>query len=168
MQQTHFLSYVGYIVVLLLAGTACKSSRPVDQNSDGTAMTWEVVAEGAYGAVETASNQLITDADSWASLWEQISQNRFPTPALPEVDFASKNLIACFMGMQTSGGHSISIQSMTPGEEVLAVKVLQESPGQNCMVTDAITYPYVIVAVSKARSVSTTFEVETRTHNCDQ
>lgn len=167
MQQMRFLRL---FCCLALTVVACKSSRTVDQGTEGedSLVTWEVVSEGAYSNQEEASNQLIQNADDWQSLWSIINKGRFPTPALPEVDFETQNLLACFMGMKTSGGHSIQVETMTMQGESLMVKVVQESPGQNCMVTDAITYPYVIVAVDKPTSTNPQFEVETRTDNCDQ
>jgi hypothetical protein len=160
---------ISLLLILISALWSINSTCRNTQNGETPGeITWEVLDQGAYGGVERSENKLITDEAAWAGLWEEVGKNRFPAPERPSVDFAQKYVVACFMGMRTSGGHGIEIQSMSLEGSSLQVKVMQESPGRNCMVTDAITHPYIIVTVNKENISEASFEVENRTRNCDQ
>lgn len=151
---------------LCLGLFACKSSK----NSSATAepLSFEILDEGPYCGIEEAGNRLISSQEQWLEFYKRFGSNRIPAPEAPSVNFEEQYVIVCLMGMRTSGGHLIELNEMQLEGETAKVKLTYVSPGQNCMVTEALTQPYLFALINK-QSVSTAeFEVVERTDNCNQ
>ncbi|MEZ4771740.1 MAG: protease complex subunit PrcB family protein [Bacteroidia bacterium] len=129
-------------------------------------MEIEKIAEGSFCGVETASNELISTEAEWEALWKKVTSNRTPVPPLPEINFDEKQIIACFIGTQNSGGHTAIIQEVTEEDGKYNVKVVHTKPGADCFVTDVLTQPYFIAAVNKGKSKEASFSLETVAKPC--
>ena len=66
-----------------------------------------------------------------------------------EIDFENYDMIAVFAGSKSSGGYSTQITRVMENEDSLKVYVQETSPGKNCIVTMAITYPSNIILIEK-------------------
>jgi hypothetical protein len=106
---------------------------------------------------------VITDAGMWASVWQQVTQNQLPAPALPEVDFDSEVVVLASMGTRNSGGYSIVITSASVVNGQVRIAVQESSPGQNCAVTGALTAPVHIVRVPRLTTTPMFVEQATTT-----
>ena len=69
---------------------------------------------------------------------------------LPTVDFSSSNVIAVFLGMKPSGGHSVEIANMVNKATGLDVSLQINEPGSGMFATMALTSPWVMVQVTGA------------------
>lgn len=128
---------------------------------------WEEVASGEYCGVGQEQSLLITDQASWEALWEQIGSIQSPPPKIPKVDFTEKALVALFMGERNTGGFSQQIEYMQLKNESLKVSIIHALPGKNCMVTEALTQPYLVVSIGKDYAVDPFFSVMNIGRDCD-
>lgn len=167
-------SYI-LIIALGLASVlmSCKSSKTstntgAETSESAMKISWEVLDEGPYCGIQEPVSRLITNADDWQSFYKKFGSNRFPSPETPEVNFEENYLIVSLMGMRTSGGHKVEINGMSQEDETVKVSLTYVAPGNNCMVTEALTQPYVFALISNKNVSTAEFEVVERTDNCNQ
>lgn len=138
-----------FLLMLVSLAWACKTPRQAENgNTDDGALSpveFEVLAEGGYSAIEDSLNQLILNESDWKVFWEKINANRMPAPPLPAVNFTESCVVVSCMGSRSSGGYRTLIREIRQEGNSLAVEVMHESPGSNCVASDAITQPYQIV-----------------------
>jgi hypothetical protein len=145
---------------LLLTLLGCRSQQAAREVSapDQTPIAHTVLDQGQYCGIEEAGNVLIRDAEAWATLWQTVAAQRFPVPPQPAVDFSRQVVVASFMGMQRTGGHGIRLDSLHLAGDRLSVGLTHIRPGRGCMVTEALTQPYLLLLV-EAAAVEAHFEV---------
>ncbi len=56
-------------------------------------------------------------------------------------------MIIAKRGTQSTGGHNIAVESIANTEGYTQVNLILESPGDNCLVTTALTNPFIIVYI---------------------
>ncbi|MEM6344602.1 MAG: protease complex subunit PrcB family protein [Bacteroidota bacterium] len=168
---------ISFILILALGLAsvlpACKSSKtPTEggsENADSAMkVSWEVLDEGPYCGIEESVSQLITNSDDWQTFYKKFGSNRMPAPEAPEVNFEENYLIVALMGMRTSGGHKVEINSMMQSGETVKVGLTYVAPGDKCMVTEALTQPYIFALISNKNVSAAEFEVVERTDDCNQ
>ncbi len=134
--------------LLLLAGAASAQDVP-----------FETLARGAHGAFGPAAEHVIRS--------EQELRSKGVDRLLPpgtRVDWTREMVLAVFMGQQSSGGYSIEVkaierkQMMTilpvpapPPTYYLEVQVERRTPPPGSIVTMALTSPYHVVKLARAR-----------------
>lgn len=147
---------------------ACQGSKELSEVPSGAQpLNHTLIDQGAYSSIETPMNVWIEDAAAFALLWEQMHQNQTPAPSVPEVDFSSQAVIASFMGTKPNGGHSVRISLIAIQDGKAYVVVQQTTPGPGCFTTDAITYPFVMAAVSKSAIKDHQFIIQSSVNNCE-
>jgi len=147
---------------------ACRTPQPVADKPPVTALplSYEVLEQGNYCGVEESGQELIQDASRWAQLWKQLSAQRFPVPPVPEVNFAEESVVACFMGQQMTGGYAIQVKSLNEEGEQVYVDLIYERPAPDCMVTEALTQPYLLLRLPVAGLKGASFSVTKEQRGC--
>lgn len=146
----------------------CGEEAVIEELESGTEpVRWKEVASGAYCGYHEEKRMLILDQIAWQALWEQVGSNQIPPPALPEVNFDEKALVALFMGDRGSGGYGQSIKKMEMENGRLVVRLIHGSPGKNCISTMAIVQPYTIVAIDKKYAKDPSFAIEKVVRDCN-
>lgn len=107
-------------------------------------------AHSAYSGILEPRRQVIRDAQAWAAFWDEFHTNVDPKPALPPVDFTRHMVLAAAMGQRSSGGYAITIEEVHAGTGLMIARVLEQSPGEECMVTGALTAPATAVLVPQS------------------
>ncbi|MDX2248863.1 MAG: protease complex subunit PrcB family protein [Bacteroidia bacterium] len=158
------LRYI-FIAMIFLFAFACKSPKSA-ASGEGNLLEAEKIAEGGFCGIEEPSNLLITNVADWEALWAKVTANRSPVPPLPPIDFETKSVLACFIGNQNSGGHSVVIQQVAETGNALNVSLLHTKPGAGCFVTDVLTQPYYIAAVNKGKFREASFSIESAAKEC--
>lgn len=169
-------TYIWILSILLIACTGQKKSSTatetptnqsgVDIPASAQSIAFELIQEGQYCGYQESGNYLISDDKAWNDLWAKVASNQVPPPPAPKVNFASHLVIACFMGPQTSGGHSLKISSVQTAASTAYVSITHRKPGINCFVTDAITQPYSIVQIPKGKISETSFITKEDINEC--
>lgn len=107
---------------------------------------YEVYRRGSTGGIPQPETTVIDDAASFADYWNRLNANRFPAPEVPgDVEFRNDRLLAVHIGSRNSGGYGVRVDHIERGPNGLTVFTTETQPGANCIVTLAITSPYVVV-----------------------
>lgn len=113
-----------------------------------TELIWEVVAQGNQAVgFDSATYQLVTSQAELLSLWNRAHASQLTVPPVPRIDPTRETLVALFLGSQSTGGHSISVQSVTEENGELYLDVVIGRPGAGDITTQALTSPWVMVRV---------------------
>ncbi|MFW6376100.1 MAG: protease complex subunit PrcB family protein [Thermoplasmatota archaeon] len=65
------------------------------------------------------------------------------------IDFQEQTVIAVLLGSRKTGGYNVEVQEIMEEEDKLVINAQETRPGESCIVTMAITYPYDAVLVEK-------------------
>lgn len=77
----------------------------------------------------------------------------YSSSAPMEGDFAAGKVLLVDMGPRSTGGYSIGVTSVDDNENYVVANVRLFMPGQNCVVTQAVTNPYQFVFVSSVKEI---------------
>jgi len=147
--------------------SACQSSKGVSNSSNKMdTVTFEVIGSGSQSAIEQEGVQLIDNEYSWLSLWKKVHQNQFPTPEPIPVDFSTHQVIAIFMGMKTTGGYKVKVESLQLDSSTFRLQAIYELPGQNCMLTEALTYPFLILKTPRQSAQKVDTQITRKQIDC--
>lgn len=172
---------VAVVVVLLLAGgTAACSGGGGDKSDDGGESVSAGSDGGGAGKVvddgkrrelasgtdgpTTAGEIVASSADEWQQKWAA-SGATIAAPDVSDVDFDKESVVGIFAGEKPTGGWRID-----PEVEVRiqgrfgAVSYAVVGPGEGCQSTQALTSPYLVLAV-KADKMR--FEHSERKEKCE-
>ncbi|MHA3788105.1 protease complex subunit PrcB family protein [Flavobacterium hauense] len=151
--------------LLLAAMVSCQSDDAATTNSqknDPVVLEFTSVGkENLYGngAEDIGeSNLVINDNDAWQNLLaEMTAVNTLPLNfGDTNIDFSQWTVIATFDKIQSYGGFSIDVVSVTEGDTQIVVDVEKSSGGPGAAAT-VITQPFHIVKIPKT-SLPVTFE----------
>src|SRR5262245_58513804 len=101
-----------------------------------------LIAKGAQSGVARPGERVVRTAEEWQKLWQEHTAGIQPRPALPKVDFNREMVLAVFMGEQQTGGYSIEIAAVKPGERELTAQVRRTSPPAGAITAQVITHPF--------------------------
>jgi len=161
------LAAIGVGAGLYFYGPSEMRETPVLDNSEASALgadqeasvSFTVLAEGtnASGVSERKNFAVYTDED-FVRLWAMTGASASEMPA---VNFEEQYVIGVFAGEKLSGGHGIEVTSVTDASSLRTVAIALTRPGADCVVTEALTRPYQLIAVpvsdrSLARTESAT------------
>ena len=117
-----------------------------------TEMNLETVAKGMYCGLEGPQNTWeIKTEQAWSAFYAKLESRSNPRPVTPSVDFSKYQILAVFMGEQTSGGYSTEMTGVVKNEDNLEVQVQESSPGDDDCCSAAFTQPYHVVKVEKVK-----------------
>ena len=103
---------------------------------------------GSY-AFQDKTNRVIQDPAAFVQFWDELHANQSPIPDLPDINFSEYTVLAAMMGVQSSGGFSITISRAGTSDGILGVMIEEKEPGEGCFNIAALTSPFHIVKVPK-------------------
>lgn len=118
--------------------------------SNMASLPFQTVEKGQNSAIEDALAKVYRTKQDFEAFWGRHGSNNDPSPDIPDVDFATRMVIAVYWGTQNSGGYSIEITSVDEGEEggdTIVVNYVKSSPAPGGMVTMALTQPYHVISL---------------------
>lgn len=145
------------LIFLSMSGCKRQQTSPLTQTSEPKSIEIENEFRSDYGGVREKKEVVITDAETWQSVWQDLNSVREPMPELPQVDFSSQMILAVFMGEQRSGGYGINIDNIYKKDDDLFVKIVEKKPDPKGGVTLALTHPYHIVVIPKIKYTKVNF-----------
>ena len=103
----------------------------------------------------------------YASFWERLHADRSSVPERPPVDFDEEVVVAIVLGQRPSGGYSVAIDEVLANDAGgrIQVQFTETVPGDGCLVTAALTSPYVLATV-EAQEEDFTFGGAEETRSC--
>ncbi len=64
-----------------------------------------------------------------------------------QLDFSRQAAVVFFAGTRMTGGYRLNLEDFTRTEESVVLRVREEAPDSGDIVTQALTYPYIVVVV---------------------
>ena len=116
------------------------------------------------GELSNRSIAYRTDARNeaqWRVLW---AQHRDTSP--PYVDFVNEMVIGVFLGARSTGGFSVTLESVRRTGDDLDVQALEGRPGPACIVAQVVTAPYILVRVPRVEG-AVRYADRVSTYDCD-
>ncbi len=108
-----------------------------------------------YGPGEGDSGpsiEVACDLEGWRELWGRLHPPSTGEEAAgpPELDPASTVAVAVFQGVKPTGGYAIVVSSVKVRGNSVEVRAELTAPRPGSMVTQALTAPYCLVALSRS------------------
>jgi len=135
-----------------------KATKPMNNkpNVKATDGKIKVIAEDAYGTIETPFVFVVRSKETYAQL-QMLVEN---LPPASEIDFSKMAVVAAFAGTKNTGGYSVSIRQMV---DKITVEVIE--PPKDAMTTDALTMPFQVALVPVEEEKSLPLEVSANWKN---
>ena len=138
----------------LVAVTACREGGPTPPNLGVRVSSWvpdsaATLAHQYVSGYTTAAQDVVSDPDTWASVWDRVHQNLAPQPPRPGVDFGEDVVVLAAMGQRSSGGFDVRVDSVITFGGGAKVFVTEASPGARCITPQMITQPVHVVRVPR-------------------
>lgn len=139
------------------------------QQLEGTVWQLETIEKFSFSGHRERRNYVITSRKDWESLWNVVHLGRVPQPALPEIDFGNKIIIAVFDGEQGDSRNTFAITQLVKTGKILHVFTKRIVGSSLCPPGPPITVqPYHIIVTdqikkAKKRVIFESTEQETMT-----
>jgi hypothetical protein len=108
---------------------------------------FETVELGGACGIHARVEYKITDQEDWVTFWIGFSNDTFPSPDVPPVNFTTDIIIAVFQGTRSTGGYSTTIRRIALTDTKYVVYVDEKHPGPGGL-TMAEEHPFHIVKIS--------------------
>lgn len=125
----------------------------------------EPLLEESSGGLDEEAREVVRTPELWTETWQALYEGRSPVPERPAVDFERSMVIVAATGSRPTGGYEIEVESVHRHGESLFVVVRATSPGDDCMVTQALTAPTTAVRVPRVDG-DVEFVEEESVHEC--
>jgi hypothetical protein len=123
-----------------------------------------ILAQGEKAAgIEDRVNYRITDESQFEILWYMIYTTS--GPAVPNVDFSKKEVLAVFDGSHSTGGYGIRINSVQDVKGTRVISITHRVPGDSCSLSNTPSSPFMLVVVDKT-PLSLDHEEAIETNHC--
>ena len=106
---------------------------------------FKTVDRGGQSGIEEPRQVVVRTAADWQKLWKEHAPER---PA-PTIDFTESMVVAVFMGYRPTGGYAVEITAIDKQDRAIVVRYRERKPQPSDIVTQVITMPYHLVALTK-------------------
>lgn len=132
----------------MLLLVACSTPKTVILDT-----TFNTIYKNSYGGSPHADYLHITNNEEFIKLIENLKIDESEFNALIAVDFDKNDLVVLNQGQKLTGGYAIDVISVVWENEVLLIKKVEKSPGKGELVTMALSEPYCITIIPKAKTI---------------
>ncbi|MEM3610076.1 MAG: protease complex subunit PrcB family protein, partial [Candidatus Anstonellales archaeon] len=123
------------------------------------------ITAGQISRITERKIYVIPISQELENVWREMFPNPEERPKIPEVDFSKYNVVAIYDGQRSCTGYSLVLESYEETSNEIKVRVKTMAPGKNCACASMITYPYILLGVSKSdKNISVTRNLEI--YNC--
>ena len=127
----------------------------------------KVIASGTQCAVEKAKQVVVKTQAEFDKLWKETFSGVDMAPEKPAVNFAEKWVVAAYLGMVSNGGHSIAVTEVKTESGSSVIMLKHTKPGQGCMNSMAIEFPFVLATVNQFSGDKSEFKTMVEEKKCD-
>jgi hypothetical protein len=132
-----------FLAVIIVAGGARFQTVP-----------FTTIAAGQQSGVEKQREVVIRTAAEWKALWVEHS----PDEPMPAIDFSKSVVAGVFLGQRSTGGYGVTISSVDRQGKGVVVRWREQKPDPSAMVvTQVVTFPFVLVRIDVAGASAITF-----------
>lgn len=116
----------------------------------GDTVMFEPLLVNQFSGSQDIKNTVLRDVKEWAAMWQQLNANMTEAPAMPDVDFGKRMLLAIQTGAASNGCAGVSVVRTAVADGVLHVEyAMAPEPGPDIACLAVITSPAAVVAVDK-------------------
>lgn len=141
------------MITVVAFAAACGTSAmpsgegPSDRDMNGV----RIVAEGNLER-QNPGAQTIRTSEQLEAVLQEMGQTDLTrrNAALGGVDFERQVVVAAFLGRRRTGGYSLELTEVERGSEFITIHMRELSPSPDAMVTQALTWPAVLILVDDA------------------
>ncbi len=141
------------MITIVAFAAACGTSAmpsgegPAERDMNGV----RVVAEGNLERQNPGAQTLWTP-EQLETVLQQMGQIDLARrgAVLGGVDFERQVVVAAFLGRRRTGGYSLELAGVERDEEFITIHVRERQPPADAMVTQALTWPAVLILVDDA------------------
>lgn len=119
-----------------------------------TQPTFSTIYKNTNGGTDKAGYLHITSNEAYIKLIETLKIDESEYNKLVSVNFNTNDVVVVYQGQKNSGGYSIDVAEIHWENELLMVKTIETIPETGKPVTMAITNPYCITIIPKAKSIT--------------
>jgi len=110
-------------------------------------LTFRTLLTGSYATLQEPKPVMLVARDAVAM--RNIVNAYVGNGDVPAVDFAKESAIFLFAGRKNTGGWSLAVKSVKADDKCTIVDAAIKPPPPDSFVTQAITSPFVVIAVAK-------------------
>jgi hypothetical protein len=138
--------------LVLAAGAMLATAAVAPAVPSARSVAFRTVAHdaGTSSSVTGRTAVVVRRDRRWRSLWRDLNAGAYQRPPLPRVDFSRQMLILVTQGRQSSGGYSITVESVRDDGTRLIVSARERAPGSSCATPQVLTAPYHVVRVRRS------------------
>lgn len=114
-----------------------------------TTIEFSEIKSGENSDYKKPQNLILTTQTEMDLAWGKMFAAYDRKPAIPMVDFESKQLLLITMGEQPSGGYASKVKSINSTPKGIIVTIEDTKPGKSCNTTSALIYPFQLVEMPK-------------------
>lgn len=123
-----------------------QSAQVATASLSATPVAFTVLEAGGNAQeAEERKNVAARDQESFDRLWKMA--HGAEELAAPTIDFSKEYVIGVFAGRKPTGGYAIEVTDVQDLGDERTLTVTVTSPGETCVVTDALTSPYQLIRV---------------------
>jgi hypothetical protein len=123
----------------LLFASACAGAAAVASPD----LQFRAVANAAYASRTEAGAVVAADEAAYRNAWDSTIGTGEP----PAIDFATETAVFLFGGQRPTGGYALDVRGVTLEGDTLVVDAGVQGPPAGSMSTQALTFPYAVIAV---------------------
>lgn len=139
------------VASVYLVGFSEKAMASVAHAEKGSNVPFLVVAKGAGANNGMYGDKTLQIIDSDEELNNALY--RYGVKAAQPVNFNTHNVALLDMGLHLSGGYSISVSSIEQGDGFVRINANSRAPGRDCVTSQVLTSPFVLVTIPKKDDV---------------
>ena len=132
------------LVLSLLAGCAINRSA----TADGAPLARQVTESDHCGL--TAPGLVYVSSAGDLDKLAQLPSGNLALSMLRAIDFKEEHLVLVGLGQKTTGGYGLTLTSSEIVDDVLELALKVRRPAADAMVTQALTTPCAVIAISPA------------------
>jgi hypothetical protein len=141
------------MAVLLLSGCLHDQSPTTEEIAFTTVTKGSAIQPRYMGAGEV----IITSLGQWKANVGDL---------VPNINFSNEIVIAAFSGEKPTGGYYINIDSVVKSGGNYMISIERTSPGEGCIVTQALSWPYHIIRMEKVPITNIVIEYKNIVDEC--
>jgi hypothetical protein len=128
----------------LLSVNDCTVAPPPESKEGETVQVRTIGKGGNALDAENPDSVAAFDDATFRSTWTKRVGEGDP----PSVDFSKEAVVFVFGGMRNTGGYSVDVRGARVEGDALILDAVVQGPPPGAIVTQVITYPYAVVAVT--------------------
>lgn len=134
----------GCLLLAALLASGCANSR--SETAEGGPLARQIT-QSAHCGLTAPGHVHLTGLQEVARL-EALPGRKLSLEPLKAVDFAREHVVLVAIGRKPTGGYSVTLESSEIRAKTLDVKVTVARPGPGAVVTQALTTPCAVIAVT--------------------